>query len=258
MWHMILDLFFPPRCVGCDRVDYSLCPDCCQAIERVVPPCCPRCGRAVLAPADSSETVRRAACDVCAIRPLRLDGVRATAEFRGIARRAIHALKFWGRTDLAQPLADLMAAAWEDGPFPVDCIIPVPLHHGRLRKRGYDQAVLLAVELARRIDLPVLPEALARSRMTEPQTGLDARARRRNVDGAFSGGPTNLKGRSVLLVDDVCTTRSTLQACADALRAVGAARVFAVTLARAGWDPATGAMTDAVSGPGRSLHPIMF
>ena len=180
---------------------------------------------------------------VCASRPLRVDGVRAAVKFRNVIQRAVHAFKYQDRTDLALPLAELMATTWAEGLFPVDCLIPVPLHPGRLRERGYNQSALITKELAKRINLPIISQVLARSRETKTQTELGAAERRQNVMGAFVAH--NVQGRSVLLVDDVCTTGSTLEACADALRAAGADRVFAMTLARAGWDPTTGVMEDS-------------
>ncbi len=173
-------------------------------------------------------------------------------------RRAIHAFKYGGRTELASPLAELMVSAWNEEPFPVDCIMPVPLHSTRLRERGYDQAALLARELAAQIKLPVLSQGLERTRITEAQTSLSAPDRRKNVAGAFTASGPWVKGRSVLLVDDVCTTGSTLDACTEVLRRVGAANVFAFTLARTNWDPVTGAVGDAGFGQSDRIPQTIF
>jgi predicted amidophosphoribosyltransferase len=104
---------------------------------------------------------------------------------------------------------------------------------------------LIAEIFAQQISLPILADALVRSRMTESQTSLGAFARRKNVDGAFTVRSSSVRGLSILLVDDVCTTGSTLQACADALRDGGASQVYALTVARAGWDTRSGAVGDS-------------
>jgi ComF family protein len=174
-----------------------------------------------------------------------MDGVRAAVSFEGVVREAIHELKYGGRTELARPLAELIVTAWGNGLYAVDCVMPVPLHPRRIRERGYNQATLIAEIFAQQISLPILADALVRSRMTESQTSLGAFARRKNVDGAFTACPPMVRGRSILLVDDVCTTGSTLQACADALRQGGASQVYAMTVARAGWDTRSGAADDS-------------
>ncbi len=227
-------------------MDHSLCPDCRQTIRWVGSRFCPRCS--LPSGGDHANLCRESAAG----RPV-LEGVRAAAEFEGVIRQAVHALKYRGRTDLAHQLAGLMAEAWNEGPLTVDCIVPVPLHSRRLAERGYDQAVLLARELAAGINVPVLEGALVRSRMTDAQTGLDGAGRQKNVAGAFVARPEEVNGRSVLLVDDVCTTGSTLEACASALLAANAAQVSAFTLARARRDPTTGTLTDSLH---RQFQPV--
>ena len=120
--------------------------------------------------------------------------------------------------------------------MPADVLIPVPLHAARQRERGYNQAGLLAREMARRVGLAVDEQTLVRQRATSPQVGLDAVQRGQNVRDAFHCAKSGLAGKQVLLVDDVCTTGATLEACAIALCEEGAARgVQALTLARAGY-----------------------
>ncbi len=184
-------------------------------------------------------------CVRCRNTPLRLDGITGVTLYQGVIRKAIHALKYSGRTELAPLLAELMVPIWGSGLYPVDFLIAVPLHPRRLQERGYNQAALIAEGLADRISLPVLADALARSRMTEPQTQLDAFQRQANVAGAFTAKSTAVAARSVMLVDDVCTTGATLQACADSLRAAGAKHVYAMTVARSTWDYQTGVARDA-------------
>jgi ComF family protein len=126
-----------------------------------------------------------------------------------------------------------MVTYWRQHPMPADVVVPVPLHATRLRERGYNQAGLLARELAQQTKLSIDEQTLARERATAPQVELNARQRRENVHDAFRCSSDGLAGSRVLLVDDVCTTGATLEACAIALRKGGARSVQALTLARA-------------------------
>ena len=167
--------------------------------------------------------------------PMPLAQLEWCAPFSGPVRAALHGLKYAGERRLAEPLAAAVAARWGAAGAGGDLLVPVPVHAERARRRGYDQAVLLTIEVARRLELPWLA-ALERTRNTSPQFDLGRGARRANVAGAFAlRGPreaAQVRGRWVVLVDDVVTTGSTLVACAGALRAAGAAAVSAVTVAR--------------------------
>jgi ComF family protein len=187
-----------------------------------------------------------AACTMCVRYPSILDGMQAAVEFTGVIRKAIHALKYYGQRDLASPLSELMADAWSENPFPADIIIPVPLHPRRQRERGYNQSILIAELFARHINIPLIPDGLIRWRMTEAQTLLSSSDRRINVAGAFiTNDSFDLQGKQILLVDDVSTTGSTIQACAAALREKQIEQVYGMTVARAMWNPINGEMTDA-------------
>ncbi len=172
-------------------------------------------------------------CHRCQQTPPQIDGIRSVLYFEGALRAAIHALKYRRARDLAGLLGGLMGDYWQDQPIPVDVIVPVPLHPARERSRGYNQSALLALGLAEAADLPVRVDLLARIRATAPQVDLGAEARRENVRGAFYCENGSATGLRVLLVDDVCTTGATLEACSQALRAGGASSVWALTLARA-------------------------
>lgn len=167
--------------------------------------------------------------------------VAAVGKYGGPLRDAVHLLKYARRDDLARPLAALMGdllarlerqrgGAWKRSRL----LVPVPLHPARERRRGYNQAQLLAVRLSRRFGIPLAPRrALRRCGRTAPQTGRGVERRRENMRGAFRAGwQKGLRGKRVLLVDDVITTGATLEACAAALRAAGCGEVTGVVLAR--------------------------
>jgi ComF family protein len=143
--------------------------------------------------------------------------------------RAVRALKFHGQLAVARSLGRAMASLASAEPGAV--VVPVPLHVDRLRERGYDQAALLARELARATGLPLAVRALRRIQPTPAQTALDAAARRSNLRGAFASSE-RAPARTIVLVDDVLTTGATVDACARALRRAGAARVVVVTVGR--------------------------
>lgn len=220
----LLDLLFPPRCVGCRQFGSWLCSECRSAIEVLRPPLCPRCGL---------PTAKGQFCPHCQHGALQLDGIRSVAFFEGPLQQAIHYLKYSNSRHLAAPLGEMMVSYWQDVHFPADVIVPVPLHARRLRQRGYNQAALLARELGKGVGLPVLEDALLRVRDTASQVDLNAEERKENVRGAFYCPDDRLAGKKVLLVDDVYTTGATLEACSLALKQRGVHRVWALTLARA-------------------------
>jgi ComF family protein len=140
-------------------------------------------------------------------------------------------LKYHGRAGVAGPLGTLLAERWLAAPgCAVDGVLPVPLHPARLRERGFNQSALLAQGLAERLARPLHTDLLWRGRATAPQVGLSPEERLNNVTGAFRAAP-GVRGGRWLLVDDVCTTGATLEACAAALRDQGARAVWAITLA---------------------------
>lgn len=219
-----LDLLYPPRCAGCGRLGSLFCASCLARVELLRPPLCEHCGRPVS---------MAGLCSFCRHASSALDGIRAAALFAEPLRSAIHHFKYENRQALARPLASLLHECWQRQPFPADVLVPVPLHERRLRERGYNQAALLARELGRELSLPVVEEAVRRERETRPQVGLTAAERRQNVADAFHCSNGALRGCRVLLIDDVCTTGATLEACAIALRQEGeAASVWALVVAR--------------------------
>ncbi len=218
----LLDLLFPPRCVVCRRRGTWLCAECAAQFEPIAPPLCPRCGRPLATPP----------CHYCAKLPIRIDGTRAVAFFDGALRQAIHAFKYSHRTELADHFGTMLYHYLLTFPLPVDTIIAVPLHADRERARGYNQSALLAEAVGARSQLPVWNDALMRTRATRSQTELDAAGRRANVRDAFRATP-RVRGAYILLIDDVCTTGATMDACGAALYAQGAQAVWGLAVARA-------------------------
>ena len=233
-----LDLVFPAICPVCaatlaERRRDPLCGACWDHIARITPPCCDRCGLPwrTSIPLASSTPAIPLVCGTCRVEPPDWDWARAGAEYEGVVRDAIHALKFRGKRALARPLAQLVAEQWPPSAREVAALVPVPLGRPRERERGFNQAALLAERLARGLGVAVRPRWLARLRDTQPQSDLGAGERRTNVRGAFAARAEVL-GRHVVVVDDVMTTGATVAECARALRVAGAARIGVVAVAR--------------------------
>jgi ComF family protein len=153
--------------------------------------------------------------------------------YEGDVRRLVRAFKFGGEFSLGRTLAAYLAECYREHGLESDVVTPVPLTGLRRRARGYNQAALMARELARGIEQPMV-EALRRRRHSSPQAmSLTAEQRRLNVLEAFEPAKrADVSGMRVLLIDDVATTGATLNACAEVLRAMGAAQVVGLTLAR--------------------------
>lgn len=218
-----LDLVFPPRCIGCRVGEKFLCDSCLEALPRLEPPFCEHCGIPI---AGGSF------CPECLSAPPTIDGIRSLLLHQGIARDIVHYLKYKNLKALARPLAELMAEYLESNPLPVDVLLATPMHSRRMRVRGYNQAELLARELSLLVHIPTDEGLLTRSRNTPSQVSLGAEARRNNVNGAFQCGSNVFEKKSVLIIDDVCTTGATLNACAIVLKEAGAASVWALTISR--------------------------
>ena len=228
-----LDLLYPPRCVGCNKEGRLLCSTCLDSLPRLVAPYCLRCAQ----PIAHGET-----CPRCLESPLDMDGIRAPFLMEGTIREAVHRLKYNNLRAIAPILGGLLADYLNAQQLPMQApsagsgqaLVPVPMHHERERRRGYNQAYLLAKEAGKRLGVHVIPQALSRLTNTPPQAkSLSAQERKANVQGSFRcHHPLLVKDLDVVLVDDVCTTGATLEACAMALKEAGAASVWGVTLAR--------------------------
>lgn len=193
-------------------------------LSRVVPPLCPKCGRP-----QSSGIL----CSSCVNWQAEIGGIRSPFRFDGIMRQAIHQLKYQNLRALAAPLAQLLGEYLRAYPLSGEVLVPVPLHQKRLKERGYNQSHLLAKELSKLVNLPVVDGCLLRERYTPPQARTSSvEERRNNVADAFVCRDQSLRGKQVLLIDDVATSGATLDACAVVLKAAGASSVWGLVLAR--------------------------
>lgn len=218
------DLLFPPRCAGCGRVGSHWCADCAAATSSLREPLCLRCGYPLVA--------RDEACPACPSAGFAFAAARSWAAYAGQLRQAILRLKHRPNRALGRALsAPLIQLAQTEG-WAIDLVVAIPLSAGRQVERGYNAVDLLAGPLAAALGLPLGQGSLSRQRETSPQMALTVRQRWENVRAAFVAEPAAVRGRRLLLLDDIMTTGATLDAAASALRSAGAAQVYALTLAR--------------------------
>ena len=200
------------------------------AIGFLSDPVCESCGRPM-----ELDLGPGAQCAPCIARPPRWDRARAALVYEAASRRIVLDLKRSGRRDGLHVMTGWMHRAGAQLVAEADLIVPVPLHYTRLVSRGFNQSAWLAQGIARRAGLSCRVDVLKRRRRTPTQGGLSAKARRRNVAGAFKvsdRAATHVRDKRILLVDDVLTTGATLSACTRALKQAGARQVDVLVLAR--------------------------
>lgn len=234
----LVDLLIPPRCHLCkeyipDAGELHICKTCLLKIPMAFSPVCTVCGISFQGSGDDHPCAR------CMTEPPPYHSARAAMLYSDDCRKMIHDLKYNGKTLLRRPLGLIMARQLEGfvRECRPDCIVPVPLHVSRLRKRGFNQSILIGEILASKWKLPLLRQALKRTVATRPQVELSRDERLSNLKGAFAvTNPKEISGKRILLVDDVFTTGSTIAESAKALVAAGSSSVFAVTAAHANID----------------------
>jgi ComF family protein len=232
----ILHLVLPVTCKGCgvaltdDPVPF-FCRACWSSIKPLNAPVCPRCGRPFASPITLEHSPHHL-CGPCRQRRPAYTRAWSLYPYEPPLQDAIRLFKYHGKVVLAAALGDLMCAAVRQ-PLEVDLLMPVPLHPSRLREREFNQSILLADRLNRRLRLPLSHDNLIRIRRTESQTALSRAARLKNLRRSFAVlRPEEIKGKRILLVDDVLTTGTTVNECAKVLRKAGSADVYVGTLAR--------------------------
>ncbi|NOY52827.1 MAG: ComF family protein [Deltaproteobacteria bacterium] len=235
---VFLNLLLPPRCPLCGEGEKSasgvpLCEKCISSLRRVEGPRCPTCGRLLPEPS-LLEMNPRFRCGECRPGPPLLDAVQTLFLFQGALREAVHLFKYSGYWKLGRGLIDFRLKELLPALTEVEGVLPVPLHSSRLRNRGFNQATVLARAVSEGLSVPLLLGQLVRLKGGRPQVGLHPKERRRNIRGCFTvlSGEA-IRGRHLLIVDDVLTTGATAQECARTLKNAGAETVRFLALAGA-------------------------
>lgn len=229
----LLNLFFPPQCLVCETIvprHGTLCTACWNNVPFISDPMCACCGLPLEFAVDAQTL-----CGECLREHPPFSRARAAFAYNEQSRTLILKLKYQDDTYLSHSFAGWLQSAGKELVAASDLMIPVPLHWRRMVSRRYNQSLLLARALAAKTALPLLADGLVRTRHTPQQAGLSKNAREKNVKNAFAVPPKHLvvlKGKSILLIDDVMTTGATLSACTHVLLKAGAGQVNVLTLAR--------------------------
>jgi ComF family protein len=239
VWNFILDLLFPIKCIGCQKEGRFLCNDCLSLIILNKIQNCPKCNK---------PSIHGRFCKTCLSKfekedsKIHLSGIiTATSYENKLLQKAIHTYKYRFVKDLSSPLGQILADILHQTILQSNSVdiknivlIPVPLHKKRILFRGFNQAELLSREISSRLNLTVITDVLAKVKNTKPQMELDKNHRRENIKDAFlCTNPEKVKGKTALVIDDVCTTSSTLAECAKALYPASPKKIWGLVLAKA-------------------------
>lgn len=222
---LLLDALFPRRCPVCGDIVMPrgnlICPACQGKLSFVKPPVCKKCGKEI-------ESEAAEYCYDCGRHRRTYEYGAALINYNEISGRSMAAVKYKNRREYldyyAREAAKRLGGVLEE--MAADCLIPVPVHPARYRLRGYNQALVLADKLGKEMGIPVCPGILKRNKNTEPQKELGSKGRLKNLEKAFTVGRIPEGMDRVILVDDIYTTGSTIEACTRALKAAGIKKVY--------------------------------
>jgi len=222
IWNAI-DWLFPPHCLGCGIEGEVICPECYSTIKRVPTNVCPYC---------NAYIGKSGKCPNCMNKKPAYAQFRAFAYYTGVIREAVHQLKYQNDIGIPRILASYLLKIVQTENWELDLVIPIPLSGTKQEQRGYNQAERLARPLAEVLKKPLSTEGLRRIRENTSQVDLDVRSRRENVRGVFKAEPSIVRGKNILLIDDVFTTGATLESASQALRDANSGLIYAVTVGK--------------------------
>ena len=227
----LLQLFFPKTCPVCEEIlekNREICEKCEKNLRYISEPKCKKCGKP-FEPEESGSEFREYCMD-CAKRAHAYESGMAVFQYSDELRESIYRFKYYNQRTYAEFYGKAMAHYKKQiQDFGIQILIPVPISRKRRIARGYNQAELMAQALGRELNLPVNKNCLVREKNTLPQKELNEQERRNNLKNAFKISENVIKYKKVLLVDDIYTTGSTVDACAVVLKQAGAEKVYFIS-----------------------------
>lgn len=221
----IADWVYPPTCASCGLLGYRFCPECLSKVNPINFDYCIYCG--------DKKIENQNLCGNCENQKFAYKDSASWAEYEGSIREAIHDLKYHNNLGLGDFFSPYLIQLIEKKNWHFDLVVPVPLSKGRMKQRGFNQAALVAKPISRYFRVPFSGSALIRTKETPSQIDLSAHERITNLRDAFFGNTAKLKGKKVVIVDDIITTGSTMKYCSQSLLDSGASEVYAISIARA-------------------------
>ncbi|HKM05087.1 MAG TPA: double zinc ribbon domain-containing protein [Lachnospiraceae bacterium] len=224
----MLDLFFPRRCILCDSVVYPkgnlICTECLRNLKYIKEPFCCKCGKQL-------TEKGKEYCFDCATKPHKYTKGRALFEYDCI-HGSIYKFKYQGREEYSKFYGKEVVKhlGKEILSWNAQALIPVPLHKSRMKKRGFNQTLLIATEISKYLGIPVNDSLIARCKNTIPQKELDDRERQNNLKRAFKIVRNDVKLSTIIIIDDIYTTGSTINAMTEQLKAIGIENIYFITL----------------------------
>lgn len=229
IWNQCIDLIFPRRCPICHEIvtpagDLT-CPSCLKKIHFIRSPVCKKCGKEV-------SNVEKEYCYDCFKHKRSYDYGLSLLRYDELTKSSMAAIKYKNKTEYLDFYSEAIWRYYQKQlmAMNIDIIVPVPIHRKRRRERGFNQAEILAVKIGAFMGLPVVRDGLVRTKNTDPQKKLTSQERLRNLSHAFQQNNAAVAGKRILLVDDIYTTGSTVEACSRALKEGGAANIFVITI----------------------------
>ena len=235
MWNQILDIIFPSSiyCISCRSIidksrPYALCDDCMTTFRWATGKTCEKCGKIL------QENYKHETCIDCRESDHEFTKGYTCVQYGVKERELLLAFKYGGQSFIGDKIADVMADRLVSENLEIDLIVPVPMHKNKQNKRGYNQAGVIAKSLSKKLALPYFEKVLIRTENTPAMSGLTSFERRINMENAFCLDESlagEIKGKRVLLVDDIYTTGSTVSACSRILKEQGACDIRVITFA---------------------------